>query len=161
MREHNWIGTELDAELEAIEARWAASVRCASCREHHSPDVMCPPHEVRTTGQSWTWNRREELEAIAADVPLLLSLLRERLAWEARRDAEVARLRAQVDHLEGYAAGDCATVEAANAEVQRLRAWLTCIDQWACTPVVSAVTARAQIHEWCWMADAGEVVGDG
>lgn len=27
--------------------------RCRSCHEHHLPECMCPPHEVRTTGQTW------------------------------------------------------------------------------------------------------------
>ncbi|MHC4264336.1 MAG: hypothetical protein ACYSUK_00165 [Planctomycetota bacterium] len=26
---------------------------CSSCLEQHDVSVMCPPHEVRTTGQEW------------------------------------------------------------------------------------------------------------
>ena len=36
--------------------------RCASCHEHHPEDVMCPPFEVRTTGQGWFHIYVRELE---------------------------------------------------------------------------------------------------
>lgn len=35
---------------------------CGSCFERHDIDVMCPPHECRTTGQQWFRERLAELE---------------------------------------------------------------------------------------------------
>lgn len=47
---------ELEAEIAGLtakvaDARWYFG--CPSCGEDHPEDVMCPPHEVRTTGREW------------------------------------------------------------------------------------------------------------
>lgn len=52
------------AKLERDLHRWRG---CPACHQDHPADVMCPPHEVRTTGQAWFRERvltlERELEA--------------------------------------------------------------------------------------------------
>ena len=69
--------------------------RCASCREHHPSDSMCPSHEVRTTGQMWIHVYLDELEA------------------------KVDELRAELDDVQG--ATQVAVVDPLKAEIKRLQ----------------------------------------
>lgn len=48
---------KLRAELDA----YRASFGCLACGEDHPKNVLCPPHEVRTTGQAWFRQRMAEL----------------------------------------------------------------------------------------------------
>ena len=55
------------AELEHNHRLWFG---CPECGEDHVPDIMCPPPEMRTTGQAWfierirkAKDRIKELEA--------------------------------------------------------------------------------------------------
>ncbi len=55
--------------------------RCPACREHHLPEGVCPPSEVRTTGYYWLREQADavpELEQIATE--LLAEVLRYREA---------------------------------------------------------------------------------
>jgi hypothetical protein len=50
---------ELQAEIERLRAIANARL-CSACLENHPIDSMCPPHEVRTTGQAWFRERVAE-----------------------------------------------------------------------------------------------------
>jgi len=45
---------------------------CLYCGELHDEDVMCPPHEVRTTGQAWFREKVSELTKELSDLYTLL-----------------------------------------------------------------------------------------
>ena len=48
---------------------------CSVCLERHNIDVMCPPFEVRTTGQQWfraeLYERNKRIDALAGHVKKL------------------------------------------------------------------------------------------
>lgn len=44
---------KIKAERDDLRRKLAHWFGCPSCGERHPDNVMCPPHEVRTTGQAW------------------------------------------------------------------------------------------------------------
>lgn len=57
-----------DVNSQLAEAKAAADKRiCNGCLEVHPLDVMCPPHETRTTGQQWFRQKIAEFQSRLAE----------------------------------------------------------------------------------------------
>lgn len=76
-----------DEEIERI-TKLANARLCESCLERHAINVMCPPHEARTTGQQWF---RERLSEIASDRDRLAAHLKQSAEDWCETDAEIRK----------------------------------------------------------------------
>jgi len=113
---------QLEAELEAKQAGLAAAEErnrllserlafwegCSGCGEYHDPEVMCPPHEMRTTGMAWFQVRinkalKRAREAEADKVRLARD--KESLCIDlGTANGQIVRLRQQLAETEAGAA---------------------------------------------------------
>lgn len=125
---------------------------CGSCLEHHPMDVMCPPHEVRTTGQAWFNERlaelRQQLAAVTAERDEIRAF-RER-EGSARAFAQVCDARdkivAELTAAQAKLAASEAAVVAYRAAMERAASaagkdWLQ--EQLLLADVLSAATDEA------------------
>lgn len=119
--------------LRARDAEWREAVRrwfgCPSCGEDHPESSMCPPHEVRTTGQAW----------FRVTITKLLQQLEDMEAQRNKLDVTCEAMKMQLATLREPMSGadyagwkivsmDSASVLIENQVGSRRRVWVKTVD---------------------------------